>query len=234
MYRCVKDSCSEVVQHLHSLRNTSEAYYKCRVLFNEERPPVLTDSETRDTRHHRDAARFLYLNRTCFRGIYRENSKGGFNVPYGNYKKEPHTTAPFLKNIRTMSDYLQVACPKEGDITSLDFKKVITNLTPNDVCYCDPPYAPLTKTQFTKYTKGGFNASDHERLNVLLRASCCPVVLSNSPAKTVVEFWEGAEGATVEQFYVNRRVRVYRQTAKVAAATSAANNELIVTYNLKK
>ena len=223
LYRCVKNNVNKVISHLCTLDNTSDAFYKNRTAFNQA-----FSASTMDESCFSNAALFLYLNKTCFRGLYRENGSGGFNVPYGNYKAQPHLKAPFLSNLGNMALYLRKACPGDDDITCLDFESVINAMTATDVCYCDPPYAPIVKGQFVGYNKSGFKKADQDRLNESLRRSKCPVILSNSPAPDIITYWAKLKGVTIEQFCVNRRMRVYH---KDADSDTKPDNEMIITYN---
>lgn len=137
------------------------------------------------------AARFIYLNRTCFNGIYRVNSDGKFNTPFGDYKD------PVIcdeANLRAVSAVL-----KDVMVSTADFKAVSDLVKdarrdefPNAV-YFDPPYIPITKTaNFTSYTDSGFSLDDHVRLADCmdsLSKSGARVVTSNSSADKAVEIF---------------------------------------------
>ena len=116
------------------------------------------------------AARFLYLNKTCYNGLYRVNSKGKFNVPEGRYKNPDICNADRL---RETSQVLQNATIRVGDFTS------IVQPSRNDFVYCDPPYDGV----FTSYQASGFGENDQERLRNAANAwtrSGARVVLSNA------------------------------------------------------
>ena len=116
------------------------------------------------------AARFLYLNKTCYNGLYRVNSKGKFNVPEGRYKNPDICNADRL---RETSQVLQNAIIRVGDFTS------IVQPSRNDFVYCDPPYDGV----FTSYQASGFGENDQERLRNAANAwtrSGARVVLSNA------------------------------------------------------
>ena len=111
------------------------------------------------------AARFIYLNKTCFNGLWRVNKKGDFNVPIGSYAR------PVLfeeENLLTWS-----RCLKGVTLWAEDFEVVLGSAQSGDFVYSDPPYLPRSKTaSFTSYTSGGFGPKDHERLvEALGRAS---------------------------------------------------------------
>ena len=124
----------------------------------------------------RRAARIIYLNKTCYNGLYRENSKGLFNAPFGRYKN------PLIcdqENLLAVSRTLQ-----NVDLDVRDFSYVLQVAEPGDLVYFDPPYNPVSKTAgFTAYFRGGFGAEAQERLAEVcaqLAAREVKVILSNS------------------------------------------------------
>lgn len=131
------------------------------------------------------AARFIYLNRTCFNGLYRVNSKGQFNTPFGAYKNPVICDEP---NLRAASTVLQSV-----EILAADFEVVLSGAAPGDVVYMDPPYLPTSETsKFTAYNTGGFLPDDHRRLaacfeRLVGEGVCC--VLSNSYAPLTIELF---------------------------------------------
>lgn len=135
------------------------------------------------------AARFVYLNRTCFNGLYRVNGQGKFNVPFGRYKN------PVIcdeANIRAVSETIS-----HVELKADDFEKIVAGAQPGDVVYFDPPYLPLSDTaKFTAYNTGGFLLSDHQRLAALFRrlsdaGVCC--ILSNSYAPITLDLYKDFE-----------------------------------------
>lgn len=142
--------------------NTEHTFYDLRAEFNASTDPV------------RKSALFVYLNRHCFNGLCRYNSKGQFNVPFGRYAK---TTFPHVEmlNFHTRS--------KRASFKVSDFREVMGQATSGSVIYCDPPYVPLSETaNFSSYTKGGFALSDQRDLaEQALKAAYrgIPVVISN-------------------------------------------------------
>lgn len=131
------------------------------------------------------AARFIYLNRTCFNGLYRVNSKGGFNVPMGSYKNPGICQE---KELREISNLLQ-----KTEIKIQSFEKILSKVKKNDFVYFDPPYYPLSKSSFTKYSKDDFLEEGHRKLFnlfVSLDEKGCNVMLSNSNAKFIRELYK--------------------------------------------
>jgi DNA adenine methylase len=102
------------------------------------------------------SALFIFLNKTCFRGVYREGPNG-FNVPYGHYKKTP--TIITENDLNTISDLI-----KDVNFVCLDFKQSIRTVGEGDFVYLDPPYAPETSKSFVGYTAEGFTLETHAEL----------------------------------------------------------------------
>lgn len=133
------------------------------------------------------AARLLYLNRTCFNGLYRENSKGEFNVPIGRYK---NPRIYHLQGLQAASLSLQ-----GSDLDVCSYLDVQQRAQPGDLVYFDPPYHPLTPTSsFTSYTQHNFNEADQVRLAGLfrdLKARKVKVLLSNSDTPLIRDLYKG-------------------------------------------
>lgn len=163
-YRCVRDCVESLILRLaeHRQQHSSEHYYETRA----EVPATSVEQ----------AARFIYLNRTCFNGLYRENSSGAFNVPIGRYKK------PLIcdvEGLRAASSALQIAALMEQP-----FEMATAWAKGGDFLYFDPPYHPVSLTSnFTGYSAGKFTALDQARLRVVVDQAeqrGCKILLSNS------------------------------------------------------
>ena len=102
------------------------------------------------------SALFIFINKTCFRGVYREGPNG-FNVPYGNYKATPNIISQ--KELEYLSDLF-----KNVHFECLDYKDSLNKVKNNDFVYLDPPYAPENPKSFTSYTKDGFDVNNHDEL----------------------------------------------------------------------
>lgn len=131
------------------------------------------------------AARVIYLNRTCFNGLYRENREGRFNVPMGRYANPTICDEPVL---RAASRALGAA-----DLSVRPFEAVLETACPGDLVYFDPPYVPVSKTaSFTAYARGGFSMADQARLAevfAVLADRGVHVMLSNAKTDAVMDLY---------------------------------------------
>ena len=181
-YTAVRDDVESVIAALrpHERQHSKEHYYTVRA----QRPR--SDAQI--------AARMIYLNRTCYNGIYRVNRQGGFNVPIGRYA---NPTVCDADNLRACARALAGA-----EITCADFASVMSVAERGDFVYCDPPYLPASKTgDFTSYTAAGFTLADHERLADCarrLKESGVHVLLSNADLPVVREIYGGFEVRVVK------------------------------------
>jgi DNA adenine methylase len=178
-YTVIKDDIDALIEDLKKHKNEEEYYYKIRSL----NPEKLSAVER--------ASRFIYLNKTCFNGLYRENSKGKFNVPFGKYKNPKILDE---ENLRAVSEYLNTA---EISILNLDYKEVCKLAKKGDFVYLDPPYYPISKSSsFTKYHKLDFTERDQMELTEVFREldrKGCYVMLSNSNTKFIKELYKEYE-----------------------------------------
>ncbi|MBR5830689.1 MAG: DNA adenine methylase [Tidjanibacter sp.] len=170
------------------------------------------------------AAVFIFLNRTCFNGLYRVNSRGDFNVPFGRY------TNPTICDAETIWADSQLL--QRVTIFCGDFKNTLKYNTPQTFFYLDPPYKPISPTSaFTAYTKEGFGDREQYQLcefcNKIVAGGGC-FVLSNSDATT-----EDGKQSFFEKIYTNfsiRRVGVMR-SINAKAETRGVLNEVLITHN---
>lgn len=156
VYNVIKYFPEALIAELSGYENTSEFFYKIRGLDRDAEKFAALSSV-------KQAARFIFLNKTCFNGLYRENKQGEFNVSYGKYKNTDFINAD---GVRAVSQYFNVA---NIYFTSMDFAEVIKTLPTDTFVYLDPPYDPVSATaNFTGYTRYGFTRDDHVRLR-----QCC-------------------------------------------------------------
>ncbi|CBH40485.1 DNA adenine methylase [Mycoplasmopsis agalactiae] len=178
-YKIVKDNPNELIDVLSELDNkfTSKSdYYKSRNLFNQK----IQNSEY-DVLH---AALFIYLNKRCFNGLYRVNSKGLFNVPFNN-----------KENIKSFDrDNILKACEwlQNKVITNTDFEITVQTASKGDFVFFDSPYAPLNNSTFTSYTKDGFTLDDHKRLAKVFKEldkKGCYLMLTNHNTELIRDLY---------------------------------------------
>lgn len=129
------------------------------------------------------SALFMFLNRTCFRGIYREGPNG-FNVPFGNYENK-------LEIISENNLYIVSELMKDVIFSSNSFEKILDKVGVNDFVYLDPPYAPENNNSFVGYTKDGFNIEMHKKLFAMTKNLQSKFMLSNSKVKIVMDEFDG-------------------------------------------
>ena len=172
-YRVVKEFPEELLEILSEFKNEKEFYYFVRDM--DRNPEYDSFSDIRK------AARFIYLNKTCFNGLYRVNSKGQFNVPFGDYKN------PTFADSETILACSQALAGTR--IQRASFLEVQKHVQKGDFVYFDPPYVPLSKTSsFTAYSKGGFGEAEQLALRDLflhLSQKGAFVMLSNSDTEFV-------------------------------------------------
>jgi len=183
LYRAVANDVDGVIGSLRGYVNSSEMFYETRAL------------DWRKMESHQAAARTIYLNRTCFNGLYRVNRSGGFNSPFGHYKNPKILDEALL---RAASERLSTAEIVEGD-----YLKVLRNhAQPGDFVFLDPPYLPVSEySDFQRYTKEQFYEEDHRDLATevnRLHELGCHVVLTNSNHPLVHELF-GKFGVEVVQ-----------------------------------
>jgi len=185
-YRVVKGNVEALIDRLGVIQTAfhetprearSDYYYTVRGEFNANREK--TDFETFHSSWIHRTAQLIFLNRTCFNGLFRVNLQGGFNVPFGSYKN-PRILDEFT--LKEASASLQNTEISMGDFTTCE--KFVDSTT---FVYLDPPYRPLNRTsKFTGYSKGGFSDSDQVRLAEFFRTidqRGAKVMLSNSDPK---------------------------------------------------
>lgn len=173
LYSVVRDNVYELIKDLSKHEVSKEYFLEIRNIDRTEQYTELSDVER--------ASRFIYLNRTCFNGMYRVNSQGQFNVPFGHYKN-PRIIDE--NNLLNCSELL-----KKTEIKCADFSEILTKVKKGDLVYFDPPYVPLNETSsFTSYTKDGFDIDMQFKLRDVcdeLDSMGVKFMLSNSDTKLV-------------------------------------------------
>lgn len=194
MYQIIKDSPDDLIAYLKKQKNTSEWFYKVRAL---DRDPV----EYKKMSTVEKAGRLIYLNKTCYNGLFRVNAAGEFNSPFGRYK---HPDFVNEIAIRAASNFLN-----ESDCTLMsgDYSLVKKHLEKGAFVYLDPPYDPISDSAaFTGYTKNGFDRKEQERLRVFcgeLDSSDIKFLLSNSKTDFILDLYRDF---TVETVHATRAI----------------------------
>lgn len=180
LYQTIRDYPNDLIYHLQTLtqghqksETPKDYYYEQRKRFNTENLSISEKSGL-----------FIYLNKVCFRGIYRLNSNGVFNVPYGHYSNPKFPTENEIQNFsEAIQDVL---------FNISDFRESLDSVKENDLIYIDPPYVPLNNTSFTAYTSDTFNMKDHDELFDKCNdiSSIANIVMSNSDTQKVRNAFE--------------------------------------------
>ena len=193
-YTTIRDRIDDLITSLkrhekNYQKNSKSYYYSVR-----ENAPKNAIEKT---------SRLLFLNRTCFNGLYRVNNKGKFNVPLGKYSNPNIVNED---NLRSVSKILQIS---KVSIQCRDFESVQRSAKKDDLIYFDPPYQPVSKTSnFTSYTNKDFTYDDLSRLFDLctkLDEKGCNVLLSNSNSKEVSEMFS-KNPWTINKIQANRSI----------------------------
>ncbi|SCZ50702.1 Dam family site-specific DNA-(adenine-N6)-methyltransferase [Thiohalomonas denitrificans] len=190
LYSTLKTQGEEFIECCYALfrpeNNREETYYRLRNEFNDTDDPV------------RRAALFLYLNRHGYNGLCRYNRSGGFNVPFGRYRR-PYFPADEMKTFHRKA--------QRAVFRHEDFEKTMSRLKTGDVVYCDPPYVPLSASaNFTAYSAGGFDLEAQRRLAAKARQAArsgIPVLISNHDTPETERLYTGCD---IERFEVQRYI----------------------------
>lgn len=175
LYKQLAANCADVIQVLQEYENTEEMYYRVRSKDWLECDPIEA------------AARMLYLNRTCFNGLYRLNKKGQFNTPFGRYKN------PNICNLDKL--YVASKVLKQAKILCGDYLEVLgEHAEEGDFIFLDPPYIPISAySDFKRYTKEQFYEKDQINLANEVKRLCekgCYVLLTNSNHPLMYEIYK--------------------------------------------
>jgi len=200
----IKTDVKNLIKLLKKIKenHNKETYYKIR----SEDPKLLCEVDR--------AARFIYLNKTCFNGLYRVNKKGGFNVPIGSYKDPA---------IYKEGDLIEISKLLENaKIDVLQFYDAVKDAKKGDFIYFDPPYDPIKKESFTTYTKEAFLEKEQKHLASVfneLDKKGCNVMLSNSDTKFI------------NNLYKEHKIRIVKATRMINSDASKRGkiNEVVIT-----
>lgn len=183
VYEVVRDNVEELIKDLAKHQNEIEYFYSIRAQDRQEGFEQLSALER--------ASRVIYLNKTCFNGLYRVNSSGEFNTPFGRYKNPNIVNETVL---RAVSRYLN-----DNDIQLLsgDFEEALKGARKGAFVYLDPPYDPVSKSSnFTGYVEGGFGSEQQERIRdvcIKLNQKGIRFLLSNSATPFIKDLYKDFE-----------------------------------------
>ena len=183
VYETIRDDVDSLIEDLATHENESDYFYQIRSLDRKEGFDELSKVKR--------ASRVIYLNKTCFNGLYRVNSSGEFNTPFGRYKNPNIINETVLKAV---SNYLNNDNIK---FLSEDFEEAVKGARKGSFVYFDPPYDPISKSSnFTGYVQGGFGDKDQERLRdvcVNLNNKGVKFLLSNSATEFIKDLYKSFE-----------------------------------------
>ena len=180
VYRVIKNNLDELMEDLKKHRNEADYFYDLRSLDRTDNFRSLSPVER--------ASRIIYLNKTCYNGLYRVNNAGEFNAPFGRYKNPNIINAPTLKAVNNYLNNNQV------EILNGDYQTVLDRIDRKSFVYLDPPYHPISESSnFTGYVQGGWNKNDQTRLKEVcdeLTKKDIKFLLSNSGSPFIKELYE--------------------------------------------
>lgn len=186
-YQIIRDLPSDLIEDLKKHKNTTEYFYGLRELDRSHQFQELSPVER--------ASRIIYLNKTCYNGLFRVNKRGQFNAPFGKYKKPNIINSEVIKSISYFLNHNNVT------ILNADFTRTVETAKRGDFIYFDPPYDPTSDTaSFTGYSLLQFGKSEQERLkdcfDILTRRGC-QVMLSNSSTDFIANLYSDYNLQTV-------------------------------------
>lgn len=194
VYEVIRDDVELLIAALEQHENTAEYFYNIRDLDRDK-------DAYREMSAIERASRIIYLNKTCYNGLFRVNASGEFNSPFGHYKNPNIVNAPVL---RAVSKYLTA---NNIQLLHIDFEEVLQRVPRGGFVYLDPPYDPVSdKASFTGYNRGGFGREEQERLKRCcdeLAARGVRFLLSNSATSFIKELYTGY---TVEIVHAKRAI----------------------------
>ena len=219
LYVVTKFNAEELIEELRKKEyaNTSEIYYRHRCLFN----TLKQELEIIEIGNVELAALFIYLNRTGFNGMYRENAKGQFNVPYGKMKYENVLFNKLDAKMKKLQEFLNMT---NVTIRCIDYQKTSENIYSGDFVYMDPPYYGT----FTGYNKDIFGEKQQKELHdfiLRLTQRGVKVALSNSNCKFIRELYNDIPNVKMIELSVRRNI-----TSKKEDRANISSELLILNY----
>lgn len=180
-YKVIKNNLPELFENLKQHKNEPEYFYKIRGL-DRNKDSYINLSEIEK------ASRIIYLNKTCYNGLFRVNLQGQFNVPFGRYKN------PRIVNQEVLTSINEYLNSNKIQFLNTDFEKAVEQAKKDDFVYFDPPYDPVSETSsFTGYAFNGFGKNEQVRLKETidkLTDKGCKVILSNSKTEFITDLYK--------------------------------------------
>ncbi len=220
LYAVIRSDIDGLIEDLRRHKNTAEYFYSIRDLDRDRAHfSALSDVER--------ASRLLYLNKTCFNGLFRVNAAGEFNTPFGRYRN------PNIVDETTLRAVHRYLCRNDVALLSADFEAAVADLPRGAFVYLDPPYDPISDTaNFTGYSSGGFDRRQQQRLR-----ECCDdltrrgirFLLSNSATGFIRELY-----ADYGERYGLITVRARRAVNAVAERRGPIDEILVRNYGTKR
>ena len=211
VYEVIKNNLEELIEDLKKHQNESGYYYEIRGWDRTEDFNRLSNIQR--------ASRIIFLNKTCFNGLYRVNSAGAFNVPFGKYRNPNIVNEPVLKSV---SEYLNA---NHIIISCQDYEVILKKIEHNSFVYLDPPYHPISgSSNFTGYVQGGWDMYDQIKLREacdVLTQKGIKFLLSNSSAPFIKEQYKN---------YIIHTVKANRAVNSNGAARGEIDELLIRNY----
>ncbi|NJL75272.1 MAG: DNA adenine methylase [Saprospiraceae bacterium] len=188
VYSVIKNNLNELIIDLKKHENNADYFYQIRSLDRTEEFTSLTSIQR--------ASRIIFLNKTCFNGLYRVNNSGEFNAPFGRYKNPNIVNEPTLKAVNKYLNSNNII------LSSGDYEDVLTEINENSFVYLDPPYHPISEnSNFTGYVQGGWDIFDQTRLRDTcneLNKKGVKFLLSNSSSPIIKDLYEEYKITTVK------------------------------------
>jgi len=180
LYKVIKYNVEELISDLSNHKNEKEYFYEIRKMDRDE-------GLYKKLSNVEKASRLLYLNKTCYNGLYRVNSKGQFNTPFGSYKNPNFNNKELLRELNKYFNDSQI------EFYSEDYSMILNRLDSNSFVYLDPPYDPVSETSnFTSYSKTGFGQEEQIRLKEhcdQLNDQGIKFLLSNSSTPFIMDLY---------------------------------------------
>lgn len=189
LYKVIRDQVEELILDLGKHKNEADYFYSIRELDRDRKAYAKLSEVER-------ASRLIYLNKTCYNGLFRVNQQGEFNAPFGSYKN------PNIVNENVVRAVSAFFISSQVEFRCGDFSNAVAGIEPGSFVYFDPPYDPISESaSFTGYHQGGFDRSEQVRLKMMcdtLSAQGVKFLLSNSATDFILDLYQEYEVQIVQ------------------------------------